>query len=50
MKEGPEERTLVQDVPWPDEPPVMLPGQTYETVTDNIADVGVEAPHQDWAG
>ena len=27
MQQGPEEKTILQDVPWPDEPPVMLPGK-----------------------
>ena len=44
MREGPEEKTLLQDVPWPDEPPVMLPGQTYDTVTDTIADAVLKRP------
>src|SRR5246127_4159058 len=44
MREGPEEKTLLQDVPWPDEPPVMLPGQTYDTVTDTIADAVLTRP------
>ena len=44
MREGPEEKTLLQDVPWPDEPPVMLPGQTYGTVTDTIADAVLKRP------
>src|SRR5215467_2593567 len=44
MREGPEEKTIVQDVAWPDEPPVMLPGQTYDTVTDTIADAVLTRP------
>ena len=44
MREGPEEKTLLQDVPWPDEPPVMLPGETYGTVTDTIADAVLKRP------
>src|SRR5271167_4199112 len=44
MREGPEEKTLLEDVPWPDEPPVMAPGQTYDTVTDTIADAVLKRP------
>jgi len=29
MQQGPEEKTILQDVPWPDEPPVMAPDQTF---------------------
>jgi len=31
-------------MPWPDEPPVMMPGQTYGTVTDTIADAVLKRP------
>jgi molybdopterin-containing oxidoreductase family membrane subunit len=44
MREGPEEKTILQDVQWPDEPAVMLPGQTYDTVTDQIADAVLKRP------
>ena len=44
MRQGPDEKTLLEDVPWPDEPPVMLPGQTYDTVTDTIADAVLKRP------
>jgi molybdopterin-containing oxidoreductase family membrane subunit len=44
MKQGPEEKTVLQDVDWPDEPPVMLPGQTYGTITDEIADAVLTRP------
>ena len=44
MREGPEEKTLLQDVPWPDEPPVIQGPQTYETVTDTIADAVLKRP------
>jgi molybdopterin-containing oxidoreductase family membrane subunit len=44
MKQGPEEKTILQDVPWEDEPPVLLPGQTFETVTDQIADAVLTRP------
>src|SRR5579871_4513241 len=44
MRQGPEEKTLLEDVPWPDEPPVMLPGQTYGSVTDTIADSVLTRP------
>ena len=44
MQQGPEEKTILQDVPWPDEPPVMLPGQTFGSVTDTIADAVLTRP------
>ncbi len=44
MKQGPEEKTILEDVPWPDEPPVLLPGQTYGSVTDQIADAVLTRP------
>jgi Ni/Fe-hydrogenase subunit HybB-like protein len=44
MQQGPEEKTILQDVPWPDEPPVMLPGVTYGGVTDQIADAVLTRP------
>ena len=44
MKQGPEEKTILQDVPWPDEPPVLLPGQTFGTMTDQIADAVLTRP------
>ena len=44
MQQGPEEKTILQDVPWPDEPPVILPGQTYGSVTDTIADAVLTRP------
>src|SRR5271169_6428462 len=43
MPQGPEETTTVLE-PWPDEPPVLLPGQTYDTVTDQIADAVLTRP------
>ena len=44
MKQGPEEKTILEDVPWADEPPVILPGQTYGSVTDEIADAVLTRP------
>ncbi len=44
MQQGPEEKTILQDVPWVEEPPVMLPGQTFGTVTDTIADAVLTRP------
>jgi Ni/Fe-hydrogenase subunit HybB-like protein len=44
MQQGPEEKTILQDVPWPDEPPVMLPAVTYGGVTDQIADAVLTRP------
>ena len=41
---GPEEKTVLQDVPWPDEPPVLLPGQSFGSVTDQIADAVLTRP------
>ncbi len=46
MQQGPEEKTILQDVPWPDEPPVMGPGQTFGSVTDTIADAVLTAAHR----
>jgi molybdopterin-containing oxidoreductase family membrane subunit len=44
MPQEPEERTTLLETPWPDEPPVMLPGQSYDTVTDQIADAVLKRP------
>ena len=44
MRQGPEEKTILQDVPWPDEPLVMEPGQTFGSVTDTIADAVLTRP------
>jgi len=44
MQQGPEEKTILQDVPWPDEPPVMAPGQSFGSVTDTIADAVLQRP------
>jgi len=44
MKQGPGEKTILEDVPWADEPPVILPGQTYGSVTDEIADAVLTRP------
>src|SRR5450759_5589903 len=44
MQQGPEERTVLMDVPWPDEPPVLGPGQTFGSMTDTIADAVLTRP------
>ena len=44
MQQGPEEKTILQDVPWPDEPPVIAPGQTFDSVTDQITDAVLKRP------
>jgi Ni/Fe-hydrogenase subunit HybB-like protein len=44
MQQGPEEKTVLMDVPWPDEPPVIGPGQTFGSVTDTIADAVLTRP------
>jgi molybdopterin-containing oxidoreductase family membrane subunit len=44
MAQGPEEKTGLLETPWPDEPPVMLPGQSYGSVTDQIADAVLTRP------
>ncbi len=44
MQQGPEEKTVLQDVPWPDEPPVLGPGQTFGSMTDTIADAVLTRP------
>ena len=49
MQQGPEEKTILQDVPWPDEPPVIGPGQTFGSVTDTIADAVLRGL-SGWAG
>ncbi len=44
MQQGPEEKTILQDVPWPDEPPVLAPGQTFGSMTDQISDAVLTRP------
>ena len=44
MQRGPEEKTALMDVPWPDEPPVLGPGQTFGSMTDTIADAVLTRP------
>src|SRR6202050_2486845 len=44
MQQGPEEKTILQDVPWPDEPPVLGPGQPCGGVADTIADAVLQRP------
>ena len=43
MQQGPEEKTALLE-PWPEEPPVIGPGQTFGTVTDKIADAVLKRP------
>ena len=44
MQRGPEEKTALMDVPWPDEPAVLGPGQTFGSMTDTIADAVLTRP------
>ncbi|MGA3053241.1 MAG: NrfD/PsrC family molybdoenzyme membrane anchor subunit [Candidatus Korobacteraceae bacterium] len=44
MQQGPEENTVLMDVPWPEEPPVLGPGQTFGSMTDTIADAVLTRP------
>ena len=44
MKQGPEEKTVLQDVPWEDEPPVLEPGHDFDSVTDKITDAVLKRP------
>src|SRR5450756_2775371 len=44
MQRGPEGKTVLMDVPWPDEPPVLGPGQTFGSMTDTIADAVLTRP------
>jgi molybdopterin-containing oxidoreductase family membrane subunit len=44
MQQGAEENTVLMDVPWPDEPPVLGPGQTFGSMTDTIADAVLTRP------
>ncbi|HZL68882.1 MAG TPA: NrfD/PsrC family molybdoenzyme membrane anchor subunit [Candidatus Limnocylindrales bacterium] len=44
MQQGPAEKTALMDVPWPDEPPVLGPGQTFGSMTDTIADAVLTRP------
>ena len=41
---GPEEKTALLDAPWQDEAPVLTPGQTYGSMTDQIADAVLTRP------
>ncbi len=43
MKQGSEEKTVLLD-PWPDEPPVIEPGHTFDSVTDKISDAVLKRP------
>jgi molybdopterin-containing oxidoreductase family membrane subunit len=44
MQQGAEENTVLMDVPWPEEPPVLGPGQTFGSMTDTIADAVLTRP------
>ena len=44
MKQGPEEKTALLETPWQDEPPVLTPGQSYGSMTDQIADAVLTRP------
>src|ERR1035437_3512465 len=44
MQQGPEGKTVLMDVPWPDEPAVLGPGQTFGSMTDTIADAVLTRP------
>ena len=44
MSQGPEEKTALLETPWPDEPPVLGPGQSYGSMTDQIADAVLTRP------
>ncbi len=44
MSQGPEEKTGLLDAPWQDEPPVLTAGQSYGSVTDQIADAVLTRP------
>jgi len=41
---GPEDKTALLDAPWQDEPPVLTPGQSYGSMTDQIADAVLTRP------
>ena len=44
MHQGPDEKTLLQDVLEPGEPPVLAPGHTFGTVTDKITSIVLRRP------
>ncbi len=44
MKQGPEEKTALLETPWQDEPPVLTPGQSFGSMTDQIADAVLTRP------
>ena len=44
MSQGPEEKTALLETPWPDEPPVLGPGQSFGSMTDQIADAVLTRP------
>ena len=51
MHQGPDEKTLLQDVLEPGEPPVLAPGHTFGTVTDKITSIVLRRPlGLGWAG
>ncbi len=44
MSQGPEEKTALLETPWPEEPPVLGPGQSFGSMTDQIADAVLTRP------
>lgn len=44
MHQGPDEKTVLQDVLEPGEPPVVAPGHTFATVTDKISAIVLRRP------
>jgi molybdopterin-containing oxidoreductase family membrane subunit len=51
MHQGPDEKTVLQDVLEPGEPPVLAPGHTFGTVTDKITSIVLRRPlGLGWAG
>jgi Ni/Fe-hydrogenase subunit HybB-like protein len=51
MHQGPDEKTVLQDVLEPGEPPVLTPGHTFGTITDKITSIVLRRPlGLGWAG
>ena len=44
MHEGPDETTLAEERLLPGQPPVMVPGHTFGSLTDKIADIVLRRP------
>src|SRR5271157_4215939 len=44
MSQGPEKKTALLETPWPDEPPVLGPGQSFGSMTDQISDAVLTRP------